>query len=875
MLFKIKDLRCNYLINPLGVGTRNPKLSWMIVSDQAPCNQTAYRILVSESLESLNSEIGDCWDTGRIESDRSNFIQYLGKTLGSRKMCFWKVCIWQGNSDQPEWSDTAFWETGLFSSSDFRGNWIGAPVDGNKLSDDAAPFFRKSVHITNKPVSARAYICGLGYYELYINGQKAGTNVLSPAFTKYDSTVLYDTHDITELLCDGENEIGVVLGNGFYNSSPDDAWDFNYASWRDKPKFLLQIYIEQKTSELLTIQSDSSWRTSPGPIVFNALRNGEYYDARRELIGWNCPCFDDSGWQSAVIVKSPGGILKSQQMTPIKVTEVIKPLEVILVRPGVFVYDFGRNISGWARLRASGTSGTELIFRYSESISKDGCLDRENIDGLITKGEFQTDRYIMKGNGEEVWEPRFVYHGFRYIEMTGFCGKPSLENLSACVVHTDFEESGGFSCSNEMFNNLQTLLKRSTLTNYHGIPTDCPHREKNGWTGDAQLSSEQTLLNFNPATAYTKWMDDFKDAQRPSGQLPGIIPTGGWGYNWGSGPAWDSAAIVIPWNLYLYCGDIGILSEMYDCIKKYIDYMTVMSANHIVGFGLGDWCPPGGPENYKCPIEVSDTSIYYSDTVIFCKIAKLLGKKEDEKQYAELAAQIKKAFREKFIDEDTGTVHGGCQTSMACALYHGIVDEGLKSKVFGALVREIEACDCKIDFGILGAKYIFVTLTKYGRVDLAYRIASQTDYPSWGYWVLQGATTLWETWDGNSSQNHHMFSSIGDWFYSCLAGLSPDEEQPGFKHILIKPHPVGNLTYAKAWHTSLYGTAESSWTLQNNVFTLNVVIPANCSASVFMPSVLKGSICISNMPDWQNKDFENGSPISLGSGSFSISADLQ
>ena len=846
----IVETKCNYLNNPLGVETLKPRLSWVLKSNKRGQRQTAYRILVASSQETLDKNKGDLWDSGKVISERSIQVTYEGKSLASQQGCYWKVRIWDRDDFVCPWSQPAYWEMGLLNQEDWHAQWISRPRTNIGPSDlPPAPMLRRTIKLGKAVIWARTYVCGLGYYELYINGHKIGDEVLAPAFTRYDERMLYQTHDVTNVFTIGENAIGVILGNGWYNCFTKDVWDFQQAPWRDQPKLLIQIHIRFVDGEEEIIISDQRWRWSTGPITFDGLRNGEIYDARLGKPGWATSTYDDSDWKNVIVVPGPGGVLQSQQMTPIRVTDTIVPVSLKEVRSGVWVYDLGQNISGWAQLKVSGSRGTIVTFKYAEKIKDDGDIDQSNIDVCIKSGEFQTDKYILKGEGVEVWEPRFTYHGFQYVQVTGFPGKPTLDNLRGRVVHTNFDTYGEFSCSNDLINSIQRCARWSTLSNYHGIPTDCPHREKNGWTGDAQLSSEQVLFNFNPMSAYIKWIADFRTVQRPSGQLPGVVPTGGWGFNWGSGPAWDSAVIIIPWNLYLYCDDTTILDENYDCMKRYVDYVTSMAIGHIVNFGLGDWCPPiGGPEGHKCPTVVTDTAYYYIDASLLAKIAALLGKNADAKKYKELAARIRYAFKESFLDMRTGQVKGNSQTSMSCALYQGLVDFDEQPKVLAALVAAIEEQNRHIDCGILGAKYVMHALTEQGRADLAYAMATQTDFPSWGNWIARGATTLWESWDGNASRNHHMFSDISVWFYKGLAGINPDPKAPGFKHIIIRPNPVNELHWVKAWHNSMYGRIVCNWTSKNNEFVLGVTIPPNCTATVFMPTIDLNSLCESGSP---------------------------
>ncbi|MDO8685589.1 MAG: family 78 glycoside hydrolase catalytic domain [Clostridiales bacterium] len=722
-------------------------------------------------------------------------------------------------------------------NEDWKAKWICNPYAGyNPKECTPAPYFRKSIHLDKTVSNGQVHICGLGYFELYVNGCKASDHVLNPPFTKYDVSSIYCNYNVTGLLERGENVIGVILGNGMYNVVCGNAWSFEAAPWRHHPKLLLQAHLTMENGEEMVVLSDDSWMVTTGPILRDSLYEGEVYDSRLEMPGWNRPGFNDGKWLKASICRGPGGKLKSMEMEPCRITAVIEPIAFWEVRPCVWVYDMGKNITGWIRLKVNGPAGREIKLVYAEKLDSDRDIDLSNINMHVYSEKFQTDTYILKGEGEEVWEPRFTYHGFQYVRMEGFPGSPDQSSIAGCVVHTAFEDRGSFECSNDLLNSIQAACRLSTLGNYHGIPTDCPHREKNGWTGDAALSAEQVLLNFNPANAYRKWLYDIRDCQRPNGQLPGIVPTGGWGYNFGSGPAWDSALVLIPWYIYVYCGDKEILEEFYDSIRKYVEYMNSMSGSYIVDFGLGDWCPPvGGVADYKCPSAVTDTAYFYMDSGILSKMAKILGYEDDAQKYCELAERIHKAFNTKFVSAEIGKVTGDCQTSYACTLYFGLVDGETRSKVIKNLVIEVEKCGRHIDCGILGAKYILHVLTDAGRADLAYDIATQTTFPGWGYWISQGATTLWERWNGDDSRNHHMFSDISAWFYKGLAGINPDPLEPGFKHIIFKPNSVEGLEWVKSSHKSVYGAIECTWKVEDSVFYVNVTVPVNCHATLFIP----------------------------------------
>ncbi|HEX2951943.1 MAG TPA: family 78 glycoside hydrolase catalytic domain, partial [Armatimonadota bacterium] len=567
---------------------------------------------------------------------------------------------------------------------------------------------------------------------------------------------------------------------------------------------------------------------------FDGVRNGETYDARLEQPGWDTPRFDAQDWENASIICSPGGTLVAQQQPPTKVMQTITPVSVTEVKPGVFIFDMGQNIAGWGQLTVSGPAGTQVVMKYAEKIGEDGDIDPKNIDKFISTGEFQTDTYILKGDGVEVWEPHFTFHGFRYAQMTGFPGTPTVENLRGRVVYTSFDTIGSFACSNQLLNDLQRCTQWSFIGNFVGYPTDCPHREKNGWTGDAQIAVETGLYNYTPAAAYARWMFDFDDAQRPNGELPGIIPTPGWGYNWGNGPAWDSAFLIIPWNVYQYCGDTRILADHYAGMKRYMTFMESMATDDMLTFGLGDWCPPKGNNYVKTPVLFTSTGYYYANSRMMAAIADLLGKQDDAVYFTKLAEKIKTAFTRTYIDPASGKCLVSEQTAVSCILYQGLDDAANHDVLVAQLAETVKNADYHIDCGILGAKYLLHALSNNGYADLAYRIVAQKSYPSWGHWLEQGATTLWESWEGGSSRNHIMFGDISAWFYAALAGIKP--AAPGFKQIVIHPHPVCDLTKAEGEYLSAYGRIRSAWEIVDGRFSLEVAVPANTSATVYVPA---------------------------------------
>ncbi len=838
-------LRCNDLRDPLGVDTPRPLLGWTPASQGTGARgerQSAYHLRAAWSAADLDER--PCWDTGWVESDRSVQVPWAGPALPSRQAVTWKVKLRDGQGAEGPWSAPASWEMGLLSPADWTARWIAADTKSreNPATEQPAPYFRTEFTLAGRPVAGRAWVCGLGWYELHVNGARSGDGELQPAFTRYDARALYVTHDITPLLREGRNALGTVLGTGWYDHTATDVWDFKQAPWRDQPKLILQVHVRLADGTETTVISSPAWRWQHGPIVADALRNGEQYDACRELTGWDEPGYDQSGWHPVRITQSPGGLLASQQMTPIRVSETIVPVSVNEPGPGVFVFDLGRNITGRARIRAQGKRGSAVVLRYAEKLKDTGDIDQSNIDTMTKSGSFQADSYAFKGTDVEEWESRFSSHGFQYVQAKGWPGRPTAADLDGRAVHTDFEPRGEFSCSLPLLNAIHEACRRSTLYNYHGFPTDCPQRERNGWTGDAQLSAEQALFNFDMDSAYRKWMADIRDCQRPSGQIPAIVPTGGWGFRFGSGPAWDSAALLIPWYLYVYRGDAALLDEHYECMRRYVEFLGTMENGGIVDFGLGDWCPPEWKPSviwnptYRCPAALTDTAYYAVDARILSAAARVTGRADDAERYDALARRIRSAFRGKFLDTATGKVVGDCQASHSCALYQGMVDPAEKPRVLERLVETVEKAGRHIDTGMLGAKYVMHSLTDAGRVDLAWAMATQTTWPGWGDFIRRGATTLWETWSGDSSRNHHMFSDIGAWFYRGLAGLAPDPAEPGFRHFTLTPRPVGDLALVTARHRSPYGWIEVEWRAQGTVFELDLTVPVGCHATVLVPA---------------------------------------
>lgn len=736
-----------------------------------------------------------------------------------------------------------------------------------------SPVFRREFELNGPVARATAHISGLGFYELYCNGARVGDHVLDPLFTRYDKRVHYVTYDLTEQLRAGANALGVMLGNGWYNMHARAEWDFDRAPWRATPRMRFHLRIEYEDGTRAVVGSDTAWKATRGPVLFDCIRNGEVYDARKAMPGWDAPGFDDGGWSAAEVKEPPKGELCAQMAPASKVMKTLDPVRMWEPAPGIYVFDLGQNMAGWVRLRASGEAGAEVTLKYAERLTEAGFVDQAN-NIYVHSGPFQTDRLILAG-APVVWEPRFVYHGFQYVQIEGLSAPPALEDVTGCVVHNAFEETGRFNCGNDLYNRIQECAKWAYLGNYaNGYPTDCPHREKNGWTGDAHLAANQALYNFAPTAVYTKWLNDFKDEMRENGELPGIIPSSGWGY--GIGPSWDCAYVLLPWYLHLYRGDTRVLEEHYGHLQRYLDYLGSRAKDHIVDYGLGDWVPA----KTQTPNEITSTAYYYVDTVLLGRMAKALGKADDAARYEEQAEAIRTAFNERFFRESTGAYAPPTQTAQACALYQGLAPEEARASVTEALAAALAEYGNHFDGGILGAKYLLHALSDNGRHDLAYTVTNQTDFPSWGRWIEEGATTLWENWDGTLSRNHIMFGDISAWFYKTLAGIRPDPEKPGFKHIIIKPQPPAGLEWASGECASPYGVIESGWRRTPQTLTLTLQIPGNTTATVYVPTDAAEGVYEGNTPATETDGVryageEDGYAVfSVGSGRYRFVSPL-
>ncbi len=832
----VTNLRTDYTVNPVGIDNPLPQFSWIVGDDRPGAGQTAYRLLVASKTELLEEGKADLWDSGKQKTHRNRQIVYAGKQLKSSTRYYWRLKLWDKDRKATDYSEPSYFETAYLTPSDWRGKWITNTED---TLSKVAPLFRKRIVVREKPVRATAYVAGVGYHEFYVNGQKATDSFLEPGYTRFDRRVLYLTYDLTRFLVKGENCMGALLGNGWYNVQTRAVWYFEKAPWRKTPHLLADVLLEYADGGIEWISTDDTWKTTGSPMLFNSLYGGEEYDARLEIPGWNSPGYNDSKWLPVLVTGSPGGVLSAQASPSIRLVSTIQPVKIHPLGKGKYLADMGQNFTGTVKLKIQGKAGTKITLRFGERINPDLTLNTERIDEhmrIVPGGHpFQTDIYILKGEGEENYSPRFTYHGYQYIEIST---SPALEikpeNLEGLFLSTGFEESGSFRCSNDLLNKLFAATKQSYLSNFYSIPTDCPHREKNGWTGDAHISCEQGLWNYNGIQAYRKWLQDLRDEQRPSGELPGIVPTSGWGYHWGNGPAWDSALPVIAWTLYQYYGDTTVLRENFEAIKKYVDYLTTRTENGIQKIGLGDWV-----SLVKTPVEITSTGYYFYDAMVLSKMAGILGRPEEEKKYRDLAGSIRKTFNETFLDSVTNRYKIQTQTALSCAVYQGLTPEANEEQTVKDLIAQVEQKNFHPDFGLLGSKYVLNVLHNSGNDEIAYKMLNSTEYPGWGYWIAQGATTLWEDWKGASSLNHIFLGDFTSWFYKAVAGINIDPEYPGFGKFIIKPSFISDLSFVECSYNSVNGKIVSNWKREGNQIEMDLLIPANSEARLMLPDKFK------------------------------------
>lgn len=909
-----QNLRCEYLTNPIGLDVKHPQLFWNAVSKTNAQKQTAYQILAASSIANLAVGKADLWQTNKIYSDQSTQIKYEGKPLISEAKVYWKIKVWDKNNKASEWSVPAFFTMGLLNPADWSAHWIG--LDQAVGSDKpkifhpilSARMLRKETKINKTVKTAILYISAAGLYEFYINGNRVGDAVLTPALSQPEKRIFYNTYDVTNLLKTGKNAFGSYIGSGRWASVRplqettgkwvDDTNNDTIAGFTPRyPKLLAQINITYTDGSKETIATDQTWKiTADGPITKNNEYDGEFYDATKEINGWNKAAFNDKSWSNAQLVSTPSPLLSAENKEPIKVMETLKPITVKQIKPGVFIYDMGQNMVGWAKLKVNGKKGTKVKMVFAELLKPDGSLYLDNMRSAEV-----TDQYILKGdvNGE-IWEPRFVYHGFRYVEISGLGDKPDLNTIEGKVVYDAVETIGKFECSNPIMTQLHKNAYWGIRGNYRSMPTDCPQRdERFGWLGDRSIEVKGEAFIFRNTSLYNKWLQDINDAQLENGSIPDVAPT----HNnlikvYNDGVVWPSCFVILPYALYLQTGDKSGIIRNYDAMKKYANMVISQLKNGLIEKNTyGDWCMPPekldmifseDPARATSGVLLSSCYLYY-DFSLLNLYATLLGNKDDAAFYKNEALKIKDAINNKLYNAEKFSYDNNSIASSIIPLGTGVAPEKDQDAIFQTTIKKLVVeLDTKIATGLIGGQWQMKVLAENGRPDLAYTLATNTDYPSWGYQITKGATTIWELWNGDkakpdmNSGNHVML--LGDviiWMYENVAGICADKDAPGFKKIIMKPDLSDKLSYVKASHKSMYGNIVSEWKLVNKTFDWNIEIPVNTTALVYMPTEDKSKLMVngkafSNVLGIQFIKMEHGKAIfEVGSGKYAFtSADV-
>ncbi|MFA6449743.1 MAG: glycoside hydrolase family 78 protein [bacterium] len=882
-------LRCEYLVDPLGIDVALPRLSWTLTSDERSQKQTAYRIIAASSLKNLDAGTGDLWDTGKIESDDTAQIEYAGKPLESRMRVFWKVQAWDSQGKPSEWSAPAKWSMGLLKDSDWRAKWIGSDIPlttkqkymaqlaplrtANSKSYLPAPFLRKDFKAAKKVRSAFVYATALGFFELYINGERIGKDYLTPGWTDFNKRVYYLTYDVTnQLKSGGDNAIGAILSDGWYAGNVGGRGQRIYGS-QLRLRAQLQIEYEDGSEEI--VASDDSWRANFGPILEADMQAGETYDARLEFPNWNKTGFDDSKWKKVTVTDGVKALVQAYPGIPVRKTKEIKPISVSEPKPGVFIFDMGQNFAGCERLKVKGNAGDKIVLRFGEMLNEDGTLYTTNLRSARV-----VDTYILKGGGEEVWEPSFTFHGYRYAEITGYPGKPDLSAITGIVMNSDLPETSSFATSQPLLNRLYSNILWGQRSNYLEVPTDCPQRdERLGWMGDAQVFVRAATYNMDVAPFFTKWLVDVEDGQRADGAFTDVAPA----VSTGVSSAWGDAGVICPWTIYRVYGDKRVIEKHYKAMNNWIRFLEQRSSNYICGIGgYGDWLNV----NSSTDGLLISTAYFGRSVRLLAEMSKAIGKDSEADKQMKLFKRIQKAFTMYEMSTD-GKISGDTQTGYLLALHFDLIPDKYRKPAAEQLVGRIKDRDWSLSTGFVGCGLLLPTLTEIGRTDVAYRLIENRKYPSWGYSIDQGATTMWERWNsytkekgfgdpGMNSFNHYAYGSVGEWMFGTLAGI--DTDGVGYKRLLIHPRPGGSLTWAKASYDSIRGKIETDWKFKGDDVLLDVTIPANTVATVYVPAKDEADVTEDKLPASKSTGvkflrMEPGAAVyEVGSGKYSFAS---
>jgi alpha-L-rhamnosidase len=874
----VVQLKCEYKTNPLGIDEQNPRLSWILDSDKRGEVQTAYQILVASEKDKLSESSADMWNSGKILSRQSLHVVYKGHSLESRKRYFWKVRTWDLEEKPSRWSEIAWWEMALLNENDWKAFWINdgkqVPLSDVELyKEDPAPMFRKEFVLQKKVKQARLYITGLGYYEGFINGIRVGRHVLDPGWTNYSKRIYYSVYDVTERLISGMNCIGVTLGNGWYNPLPLRMW--GRLNLREhlpigRPRFIAQLEITYTDGSKEMVTSDQNWKCIEGPVLKNNIYLGEVYDARRDIKNWSRHGLNEENWHPVKIVKENAGLLQAQPVQPIRITGEFKVKNITQPSQGVYIIDMGQNFAGWASFRFNAPRGTEIRLRYGELLYEDGTLNpMTSVCGQI-KGKrkdkngieyniggpgspeiaWQGDTYITSGDGWEEYQPRFTFHAFRYIEITGYPGKFSKNMVTGLRLNSDVEEVGTFACSNQMFNDIQKMCQQTFLSNIFSVQSDCPHRERFGYGGDLVGTNQAVMYNYDMSSFYNKTVEDWEDAARDDGMFTDTAPFVGIQY---CGIGWAMIHPMLQLNLYKYYGNRRIIEEQYKASRRWMEMLMNKYPDYIVSDGLSDH-----ESINDTPAEQLVTPLYFYSAKMLARMANILDRSGEEKQYDELSENIRKAYLTKFFDKETGIVDPGTQTSQSFALFLDLIPDEYKDIALNYLEKNIlEENQGHLSTGIMGTPFMLDVLCRNEREHIAYDIVNKKTFPGWGFMLKYDATTLWEHWefsDNTYSHNHPMFGSVSQWFFNWLGGIQPAPDALGFDKIILRPQLIDDLQWVKTTYHSVRGIITSNWSKIGDKIMLEISIPVNAQAELYLPV------------GEENRIFESGMPIQQAPG---------
>ncbi len=894
----VRNTLCDYRQSPAGVDNSHPQLTWKLKADVRGVKQTAYQILVADDPMLLKKNDGNIWDSKKRQSDQSVQIKYAGKPLEAAKTYYWKVMVWDNMGKASAWSKIDHWQMGLLTQADWgNAKWIayskmpdslkivpGLTDPGDKRWDmgtDVLPLFRKEFLINKTIKSATIFICGLGQFELSANGKKIGDHFLDPGWTQYDQHALYVTFDITRQLQKGKNAIGVMLGNGFYYI-PGGRYQkiknqFGY------PKMICRLILRYDDGTKEYIDSDNTWKTSPGPITYSSIYGGEDFNATLVQNGWNTSGLNDDSWKEPIIADGPPQ-LDSQVESPLKIFEQFAVKKITQVKPGVWIYDMGQNASAIPFISVKGKAGAVIKITPGELLDDNGLVTQAAIGSPVYFN------YTLSGKGSESWQPQFMYYGFRYLQIEGGVpenepnpnGLPLLLNVRSLHTRNAAARIGTFTCSNDLFNKTFKLIDWAVQSNMASILTDCPHREKLGWLEETHLMGNSIQYNYDLATLFHKIVRDLIHAQTDEGLIPDIAPEyvqfdGGFR----DSPEWGSSAVILPYDLYKWYNDKNLLAESYDMMNRYVHYLDRKAQDHILYFGLGDWYDIGPKDpgySQLTPKGITGTAIFFYDLKMMAEVARLLNKPDDEKWFTATAKEVKTAYNNTFFDRTTFQYATGSQTANAISIFTGLVDDKDREKVLDNVVADIRKHNNGVTAGDIGYRYLLKVLSDGGRSDVIFDMNSRSDVPGYGYQIKKGATALTESWQGNrnSSNDHFMLGHLMEWFYNGLAGINQDSASVSYHRIMIRPEIVGNVTSVTASYDSPYGLITSEWNKSDTLLRLHTRIPVNCTAVVYLPSkkgskITEGGKSLSLAKDVKLLGYQGDKTIlAVGSGSYSF-----